>query len=335
MKNVSSKTKRVFSLSLLGMMLMGLVMWSCQQPRKQKPGKEGDSTQTATLETTAIGEITIGMDITMEPVLRQIVDAFHVDYQKAKVHTKVATEGELVRTLLADSVRLILISRELTKAEAGTMVKDQIYPTVTVLARDAVVAILHPDNPMDSLTLDQLGRLMRGEAKTWQDIGGNSADPVNLVFDAPLSSTVRMMREKFLPQGQALPPNAFQATSQEKVVEYVSQSKNAIGFIGYCQVSDRDAPQVQTTLNQVKLARLEAADTSDARGYFVRPYQNEIALGRYPLSRLVMAVSREHFTGLGTGFVSYAAGEIQRILLKAGLVPEFMPPRLIVLPEKD
>jgi len=68
--------------------------------------------------------------------------------------------------------------------------------------------------------------------------------------------------------------------------------------------------------------RLDATDTSDVKGYFIRPYQNEIALGRYPLSRPIYAVSREHFVGLGTGFVVVAAGELgQRILLKAGLVP--------------
>lgn len=335
MKGSVSTRKNWPSLVFLGMIALGVACMGCQQPRKKKGGKDADAQETKQ-ETTSIGEISIGIDVTMEPVLRQVVDAFHMDYEKATLHPTYATEGELVKELLSDSLRLVFISRELTKAEVAEVFKDQIRVKTTLVARDAVVAILHPDNPMDSISMEQLGKLVRGEASTWRDLGGSTDDPVNLVFDAPQSSTVRLLRDKFLQPGQSLPVNAFQATNQDKVVEYVSSSKNAIGFIGYCYVSDRDDPAVRTRLEQIKLARLDATDTSDVKGFFIRPYQNEIALGRYPLSRPILAVSREHFTGLGTGFVAYFAGEIgQRILLKAGLVPEFMPPRFVVLPEKE
>ena len=40
--------------------------------------------------------------------------------------------------------------------------------------------------------------------------------------------------------------------------------------------------------------------------------------------------SRESFTGLGSGFVSFVAGEKgQRIILKSGLIPATMPIRII------
>jgi phosphate transport system substrate-binding protein len=329
MKIAIHTSSPISSLFLAVVMLTVLHGWSCQNPHRKKGGKEGPP-----LETTAIGEISIGIDVTMEPVFRQLVDAFHVDYREATVHPVYSSEGALARAFLADSLRLMLICRPLSPHEQRILAKDQYRATTTTIARDAVVVILHPDNPMDSLTMSQLGRLVRGEAGRWSDLGGESQDSIRLVFDAPQSSTVRMVRDKFLAADQKLPKNAYQTQNQDRVVEYVSHSKSAIGFIGYCQVSDRDDPKVQGILARVKLARLDAADTSDAKGYFIQPYQNEIALGRYPLSRPVYAVSREHFTGLGTGFVSYIAGEIgQRILLKAGLVPEFMPPRVIALPE--
>lgn len=335
MKNAARQRQRIFSLAIWVVMLMVVGMWGCEQPRKHKSDKSTNSGN-GSIETTTIGEISIGIDITMEPVMKQVVDAFMADNPEAILHANYATEGELVQQLLADSLRIILISRELRPSEAATIKKDMIRPTATMIARDAVVVIMHPDNPQDSLSMEQLGRLMRGEAKTWRDIGGSSDEEVHLVFDAPQSSTVRMVQDKFMKVGQQLPPNAFQANDQAHVIDYVSKTPNAIGFIGYCLVSDRDDPRVQERLAKVDLARLDATDTSDVKGYFIRPYQNEIALGRYPLSRPVYAVSREHFVGLGTGFVVYAAGELgQRILLKAGLVPEFMPPRVVILPEKE
>lgn len=334
MKRADDIIKSLCRPVLVVALLAGLLLGCDRAPRKSKAGKEDGKELKE--ETAVKGEINIGIDITMEPVLKQVLDAYHIDYPDATIHPWYKTEGELVQDLLEDSVRMVFISRDLTKAEKGVVLKDQIHTTATLVARDAIVAVLHPENPMDSIQMKNLGRLMRGEAKTWKDVGGAVADTVHLVFDAPQSSTVRMLRDQFLNGGTQLPRNAFQAHDQDKVVEYVSQDKNAIGFIGYCLVSDRDEPKAQDILSKVKLARLDAADTSDAPGYFIRPYQNEIALGRYPFSRPIYAVSREHFTGLGTGFVSFFAGEIgQRILLKAGLVPEFMPPRVVVLPEKE
>ncbi|MEY3442319.1 MAG: hypothetical protein RLZZ519_600 [Bacteroidota bacterium] len=335
MKTVKRASSPLHLQFLFWALLSGLFLCGCEPTGT---GKEGNGTRPtiSSKESPEEGRINIGIDITMQPVLKQLVDGFHVENEKAHLKAIYATEDELVKGLQQDSMRLIILSRELTAAETSVLRKQQSRTTVTPLASDAIVAILHPENPMDSITMAQLGRVVRGEAKTWREIGGNSDDPVNLVFDAPTSSTVRMIRERFLKRDQQLPANAFEATSQEKVVEYVSKDKNAIGFIGYCHVSDRDSRAVQEVLEKIKLARLDATDTSDVSGFFIRPYQNEIALGRYPLSRPVFIVSREHFIGLGTGFVTYSAGEIgQRILLKAGLVPKSMPPRLIVLPEKE
>ena len=41
-------------------------------------------------------------------------------------------------------------------------------------------------------------------------------------------------------------------------------------------------------------------------------------------------INRETFAGLGSGFISFVAGEKgQRIILKSGIVPAAMPIRLI------
>jgi phosphate transport system substrate-binding protein len=335
MKNASQHTGRLISSSLHAVMLALAVMWGCEPVGPAQGGSKRDKPVRST-ETTAIGEIAIGVDVTMEPVMKQIVDAFMEDNPKGIIHATYAPETDVMDSLMDDAYRLAIVSRELRPDEEAVYRRLRISPTVTMIGRDAVVVLLHPENPQDSLTMAQLGRLMRGEAKTWRDIGGTSDDEVKLVFESPKSSTVRMVQEKFLQVGQTLPANAFQAKDQTGVVDYVAQDKNAIGFVGYCQVADRDDPKVQERLAKVQLARLDATDTSDASGYFIRPYQNEIALGRYPLSRPMYAVSREYFLGLGTGFVVYAAGEMgQRIFLKAGIVPEFMPPRLVVFPDKE
>lgn len=337
MKNYRQYLHRILGLSLSALMLATLLV-GCQKPRKKK--KDGSNQEVAEKyefpETTTQGEIDLGIDATMAPVMKQLVDGFLRDHKEATIRSTIASEGELMDQLLADSLRMILIGRLPTPNEVATIKRDKIRATSTLIARDAIAVILHPDNPMDSLTMAQLKKLLTGEAKTWRDIGGDNDEEVALIFDHPRSSSIRLLQDQLLQPGQALPSNSYLAKGQDGVVDYVQAARNAIGFVGYCWVSDRDEPKVQEILSKVKLARMAAADTSDIPGYFVRPYQNEITLGRWPLSRPVYAVSREHFVGLGTGFVVYSAGELgQRMLLKAGLVPAFMPPRMVVLPEKE
>jgi phosphate transport system substrate-binding protein len=60
------------------------------------------------------------------------------------------------------------------------------------------------------------------------------------------------------------------------------------------------------------------------------PVQGSIYDKTYPFVREVYMNSRESFTGLGSGFVSFVSGEKgQRIILKSGLVPATMPIRII------
>jgi len=60
------------------------------------------------------------------------------------------------------------------------------------------------------------------------------------------------------------------------------------------------------------------------------PDQGLIYDKSYPFTRKINIVSRETFSGLGSGFISWFSSEQgQRIVLKAGLVPATMPIRLI------
>ena len=43
---------------------------------------------------------------------------------------------------------------------------------MTVVSWDALVPIVHPDNPVESITSDQLKKVMKGELTNWKELGG-------------------------------------------------------------------------------------------------------------------------------------------------------------------
>lgn len=73
---------------------------------------------------------------------------------------------------------------------------------------------------------------------------------------------------------------------------------------------------------------------SNDSAYF-QPFQAHVAQGYYPLPRKITILSREARKGLGSGFIAFFASQPgQRIVLKAGLVPENMPMRVIEVYQK-
>ena len=63
-------------------------------------------------------------------------------------------------------------SRALKDEEKAAGLKE------TVLAYDGIAIIVHPDNPVSDLSLEQIAKLYTGEITNWKDVGGNDAQVV-------------------------------------------------------------------------------------------------------------------------------------------------------------
>ena len=147
---------------------------------------------------------------------------------------------------------------------------------------------------------------------------------------------MRYLMDNVVGNNQA-PQNLFAAGNYQDVIDYVAQHESAMGIIGINLISDRDHAAVDAALDKVTLVAMESLDTlGQGTGKFFQPYQSFIADESYPLRRDILMISREARAGLGTGFVAFVAGEKgQRVVLKSGLYPEFMPPRLVKFPSKE
>lgn len=105
----------------------------------------------------------------------------------------------------------------------------------------------------------------------------------------------------------------------------MKNNPSALGIISVNWVSDKQDSISERFLESVRIMEVG----TDPKN-FCKPYQGYIAERSYPFCRDVYMISRETFSGLGTGFVSFVAGDQgQRIILKSGLVPATMPVRLI------
>ena len=126
-----------------------------------------------------------------------------------------------------------------------------------------------------------------------------------------------------------MPKYCYAVERNDEVVNFVQENKDAIGVVGVNWISDKDDSITRGFMKQVRVAAISSEYDSDGSDFY-RPYQGFIADKSYPFIREVYMICRETYTGLGSGFMQFVAGEKgQRIILKNGMVPSNMPIRLV------
>lgn len=122
-------------------------------------------------------------------------------------------------------------ARALRADGAGNMVSPSQEHIVGV---DSLIVVTHPDNPVEALSLEQLGQIYSGVIKNWSEVGGKDQDI--LVIDRPERSGTRdVLAEVFQAEVVATisPLEVRIANNSNKAAELVRENENAIGFLGY------------------------------------------------------------------------------------------------------
>ena len=297
-----------------------LILSSCRNPMGVQPLDE----------TPTRGNIRMSIDESFQLLYDTQLYTFQSMYKNAKIAASYKPEVDVLADFMNDSVRTIVVTRDLTKAEKDKLFALKFVARTTKVAHDALALIVNRSNP-DTFLLDtQFADMFRGKITNWKQINPKSPDKqINIVFDNNKSGNVRYFREKFNLTGN-FPENCFAVNNNEEVIKYVQNNPSALGIISVNWISD-----TQDSVSEKFLQSIRILEVGTNAMDYCKPYQGYIAENSYPFCRDVYMISRETFSGLGTGFASFVAGDQgQRIVLKSGLVPATMPIRLIQI-KKD
>lgn len=171
------------------------------------------------------------------PLIAQIMaDTTGLDLETARSAVTTNTTAQAWRNLglygnnYGDSVKLIIAY------EAPESVKEELKTDgdpleQKAIGRDALVFIVNEDNPVQSLTLQQLKDIYAGTITNWKDVGGK--DQEIIAFQRRADSGSQTLFQKLLIQGGPLmeAPTAM-GELVDSIAEY-NNSANAIGFSVY------------------------------------------------------------------------------------------------------
>lgn len=273
------------------------------------------------LDTRYKGRINISADESFKPVIESQVQVYESSYAGTKLNVSYKPEADCLKDLNVDSVRLIITTKRITENERRFVADSlKVAPEQMLLAYDAVAVIVHPDQEITRFTLNDLKQILQGKFR----------ENLIPVFDGlKATSTVRFIVDSVL-HGDTLTNKTLAARSSEEVIDYVSKTPDAVGFVGVSWIGNSDDAQQQSFLTKVRLAEMECKGLT---GQYVQPIQVNIYNGLYPLKRELVFVLKENHKGLGHGFIDFMTSERgQLIFRRAYLVPGYLP--FIVRPIK-
>ncbi len=107
---------------------------------------------------------------------------------------------------------------------------------ISGLAYEPIAIIVHPTNPLDDLTLQQVIDLFQGRTFDWAPLGG-AGEVIPVSREAEAYS--RRLFEERIMQNHAVTRNAVLKTSAQGVVDFVARTPGAIGYVPLNQVDAR------------------------------------------------------------------------------------------------
>ena len=260
------------------------------------------------------GTIYISCDESFKPVIDAEVEVYQASYPDAHIIVQYKPEADCLRDFGVDSIRMIIATRGFSEKERQFMIDSlKVGPVQATVAHDAIAVIVHPEAKDSFFTMNRIRDL----------VSGNLKENLIPVFDGlKATSTVRFMIDSVL-KGNNLGKNVVAAQSSEGVVDYVSKTPNAVGFIGVSWVGNKEDTSQQSFLKKIRLARLESTDSANA---YVLPVQYLIYTKSYPMVRDLVYVLREQQYGLGGAFANFLKSDRgQLIFRRAYLQPAKKP----------
>ncbi|MFH1190068.1 MAG: PstS family phosphate ABC transporter substrate-binding protein [Candidatus Omnitrophota bacterium] len=206
--------------------------------------------------------------------LINMVQKLTEEYMAKKPGTAIAVtgggSGTGIAAIINNTCDIANASRQIKASEVEQANKKGVDPKRVVVAIDALSIIVSAQNPVSELTVDQIGKIYRGEIKSWSEVGGNEL-PITLYGRQSNSGTYDFMKENVMFGEYS--PNLKSMNGNAQIAEALKQDASGIGYVGVGYA--REATGVKTLKVAIK----------PGSAYYDPFNIMDVKSGRYPITR--------------------------------------------------
>ena len=238
-------------------------------------------------------------------------EAYQTQQPDVRISVTGGGSGTGIASLINGTVDIANASRQIKDEELETAQGNGVEPVEHIIARDAIAVIVHPQNPVSQLTLQQISDIYSGKIDNWSEIGGEDRPIVRLSRETNSGTHVYFL-ETVLRLGNTEDKTLFSTDtlllpSSEGIIAEVRQNRNAIGYdgLGY----------VPHDLKTIAIAE-------EAGGAYVLPSIPTVNDKTYPIARDLYMYTDGEPTGIIKDYLDWILDEqAQEIVAELGFVP--------------
>ncbi len=178
--------------------------------------------------------------------------------------------GTGIAALINNKCDIANASRGMKDKEIAMANDGGVDPKRAVIAMDGLSVIVSGSNPVSQLTMDEIGKIFRGEVTNWSEVGGKNM-PITLYGRQSNSGTFVFFRDTVLKGDYSGKMNRMNGNAQ--IVEAVKNDASGIGYVGVGYVKDA------TGITVLRVAARQGAT-------YASPLSSaDVKSGAYPIAR--------------------------------------------------
>ena len=284
--------KKIMAFALTAVMALALLAGCGNQTNNDNANNGGDSADNGGAAAVS-GTVSTDGSPSMEKVIGALSESYMAANKDVTVNYNPTGSGAGITAVQEGTCDIGLSSRALKDEEKAAGLQE------TVLAYDGIAIIVHPDNLVSDLTLEQIAQLYTGEITNWKDVGGNDAQVVLIGREA--ASGTRDGFESITGTKDKCQYRQ-ELTSTGDVITTVSQNPDAIGYASLASIKD-----------SVKALNVDGVTPSEA----------SVKDGSYKVQRpfVLVTVEGKALSSAAQSFFDYAtSADAADIIAKAGAV---------------
>lgn len=211
-----------------------------------------------------------------------LAEAFEANFKGKKideVNVEHSKTHKAYEKLINKELDLILVTSP-SEDEEKLAEKSNVELEVTKVVNEGFVFFLNKNNPVDSLTVEQIQKIYSGEITNWKEVGGN--DEEIIAYQRPKNSGSQtgmldlVMKDKKIKDA----PKEDIAMSMSDIIDAVSNYDNKESAIGYSYYYYANTMYLS---DEIKLLKVNG----------VEPNNDTIKNGEYPILTAYYIVNRK------------------------------------------
>jgi len=234
-------------------------------------------------------------------------------HPEAEIAVSGGGSGTGIAALINKQIDMCDASRAMKDQEIADAKKNGVDPVEWKVAVDGISVILHPSNPIQTLTVTQLKAIYNGSYKNWENVGGKDA-PI-ITYGRQSNSGTYVYWQEHILQNQKYRTDMQSLNGNADIADAVARDPNAIGYVGVAYAAARKG--------EVKIIPVQAK----ADKPFYEPTAENIASGKYPISRFLFIYTNGVPTGGVKEYLKFIIGdEGQKVTEEVEYIP--LPPEI-------